>query len=101
MLPRRILLPFGYPSQMLDTLFGMSTELRRELRYIRVRAFPFTVADEPPYHFAETVKMFSDLQLDQLIVEDVYHTRGWLHSSTELADEGSSWEVFELLETNG
>lgn len=91
---------------MLDALFGMSEELRRELRYIRVGGFPFTVADEAhgygytAYNFAETLNMFPGLQLDQLIVEDVYRIRSQLHCEDEVPDLSSRWEVFALLETN-
>jgi len=89
---------------MLDCLTTLPSNIIKELRRIRVRAFPFPI-NNVPYQMAATLPMFIGLQLDLFTVEDCYHGPGnkdpWGHYGTYFDIEtlifGDGWKELHYI----
>ena len=95
-----ITLHFFSTARMLDCLTAMSPEDISQIRYIRVKGFPFPVYVNEfyftTYDFASVLPLFPGLQLDLFTVEDCYHDPGdgW-------ANDGTYGDINVLLKTSG
>ncbi|KZP26536.1 hypothetical protein FIBSPDRAFT_1040783 [Athelia psychrophila] len=95
LLKRGITLHFASTNLMLQVLLPMSSEDRSQFRHIRVKGYSLPT-DFSTTYLPTALDMLSGLQLDTLLVEDVYHD-----DDDPLADEKTYWEVDALIGTNG